>query len=227
MGLINNDVYVCSNGAQNTGTYVSFATETLYISQAAYGLYPYMNPSSQVPSYNVRANYRVYWDCQCRMTGMSFIDLKSISVILTSDQLNTNMYSALYAALKLQYTNTTDVFEPVPVSPTGASGSSGSSGSSGASGESGASGPSGESGSSGASGPSGESGPSGPSGESGASGPSGASGESGASGPSGASGESGASGPSGPSGESGASGPSGPSGESGASGPSGESGPMQ
>jgi len=146
MGLINHDVYECSNGAQNTGTYISFATETLYVSQGNTSQFP-----TTVPYYNVRANYRVYWDEECRMMGKSFIDLKSVNAVITAEQLNGNVYSSLYASLKSQYPNTTDVFDLPPVSPTGASGASG------------ASGPSGESGASGASGESGASGPSGPS----------------------------------------------------------------
>ena len=115
MGLINNDVYTCSNGVQKAQTYLSLATETIYLCQAS------SDPS--IPSadriYNVRANYRIYWDEECRMMNKPFIDLQSISTQLTNAQLDSNLYGSLYAAIKLIYPNTSDVliraapFEPV------------------------------------------------------------------------------------------------------------------
>jgi len=103
MGIINNDVYICSNGVQKAGTYISFASETLYVVQN-YN----MTNSSSPASYNVRANYRIFWDQACREEGKTFIDLKSIHVTLTSEQLNSNIYSILYAELKTLYPNSVD-----------------------------------------------------------------------------------------------------------------------
>jgi len=108
MGLINNDVYVASNGVEKVGTYISFATETLYLRQAS------LNPTS----YSVNANYRIYWDQECREMGKSFIDLKSVSANLTAEQLNGNLYEALYDALKVVYPNTGNSrVAPAPVAP--------------------------------------------------------------------------------------------------------------
>jgi hypothetical protein len=98
MGLINNDVYVASNGVEKVGTYISFATETLYLRQNSV--------ISGAQTYSVNANYRIYWDQECREMGKSFIDLKSVSANLTADQLNGNLYEALYDALKVIYPNT-------------------------------------------------------------------------------------------------------------------------
>ena len=98
MGLINNDVYVASNGVEKVGTYISFATETLYLRQNSV--------VSGDQTYSVNANYRIYWDQECREMGKSFIDLKSVSANLTAAQLNGNLYEALYDALKLIYPNT-------------------------------------------------------------------------------------------------------------------------
>ena len=104
MGIINNDVYVCSNGVQKAGTYLSFATETLYVVQN-YN----MGAATNAPqTYNVRANYRIFWDLDCRQAGKSFIDLKSITANLTMDQLNNNIYSVLYGELKNLYPNCVD-----------------------------------------------------------------------------------------------------------------------
>ncbi len=107
MGLINNDVYECSNGVQKAGTYISFATETIYLVQNNQGVNG-QNPSSSDRNYNVRANYRVFWDQDCREAGKSFIDLKSVNVNITSDQLNSNIYTILYDELKKIYPNTSD-----------------------------------------------------------------------------------------------------------------------
>ena len=110
MGIINNDVYVCSNGVEKTGTYISFATETIYVVQNYSGMMamPGQTNVGSSSGYNVRANYRVFWDQDCREAGKSFIDLKSISVTLTSDQLNSNIYGILYEQLKTIYPNSDD-----------------------------------------------------------------------------------------------------------------------
>ena len=104
MGLINNDVYSCANGVQKAGTYISFGTETVYLCQAS------SDPS--VPAadrkYNVRANYRVYWDKDCRNANKPFLDLQSVSTQLSAAQLETNLYGALYKALKVIYPNCSD-----------------------------------------------------------------------------------------------------------------------
>jgi hypothetical protein len=104
MGLINNDVYSCANGVQKAGTYISFGTETVYLCQAS------SDPSIAAADrkYNVRANYRVYWDKDCRNANKPFLDLQSVSTQLTAAQLETNLYGALYEALKVVYPNCSD-----------------------------------------------------------------------------------------------------------------------
>ena len=130
MGIINNDVYVCSNGVEKTGTYISFATETIYVVQNYSSMMAM--PGQTNAGYSVRANYRVFWDQDCREAGKSFIDLKSISTTLTSDQLNSNIYGILYEQLKTIYPNSDDELTakakaavpvssgPVPSMPAGA-----------------------------------------------------------------------------------------------------------
>ena len=120
MGIINNDVYVCSNGVQKAGTYISFATETIYVVQNYGGMPMPMPGQGSVPTsggYNVRANYRIFWDQECREAGKSFIDLKSVSATLTSEQLNSNIYAVLYEELKKIYPNTSDELRAAPVAP--------------------------------------------------------------------------------------------------------------
>ena len=104
MGLINNDVYSCANGVQKVGTYISFGTETVYLCQAS------SDPSVAAADrkYNVRANYRVYWDKDCRNANKPFLDLQSVSTQLSAAQLETNLYGALYEALKVTYPNCSD-----------------------------------------------------------------------------------------------------------------------
>ena len=113
MGLINNDVYSCASGVQKVGTYISFGTETVYLCQNS------SDPS--VPSadrkYNVRANYRVYWDKDCRTANKPFLDLQSVSTQLTAAQLETNLYGALYEVLKVTYPNYTDEVSATPSAP--------------------------------------------------------------------------------------------------------------
>lgn len=124
MGLINNDVYTASNGVQKTGAYVCFANETLYLTQQG-GVSPFP-PSSDVapssePVYNVRANYRVYWDKEARDSGKGFIDLQSVSTTIPRSQLSSSLYERLYDVLKQTYPNSVDELTvreaPAPVVP--------------------------------------------------------------------------------------------------------------
>jgi hypothetical protein len=127
MGIINNDVYECTNGVQKAGTYISFATETIYLVQNYPGTPAPMPdqslPSSSERSYSVRANYRIFWDQAAREAGKSFIDLKSVSITLTADQLNSNIYQLMYEELKKIYPNSSDELrtvsssEPAPSDP--------------------------------------------------------------------------------------------------------------
>jgi hypothetical protein len=110
MGLTNNNNYICSNGIQKTGAYISFANETVYIRQA-------FNGQSTQPTYTLNANYRVFWDEAARSANMSYIDLKSVSVSITQDMLNNNMYKCLYDELKKIYPNTTDILKGVATFP--------------------------------------------------------------------------------------------------------------
>ena len=109
MGIINNDVYECSNGVQKAGTYISFATETIYLVQNYSG----MNTPSAERNYSARANYRIFWDQAAREAGKSFIDLKSVNVTLTGDQLDSNIYQIMYEELKKIYPNTSDELRAV------------------------------------------------------------------------------------------------------------------
>ena len=117
MGIINNDVYECSNGVQKVGTYISFATETIYLVQTSPSI-PFPMPGQTIPSssersYNARANYRIFWDQAAREAGKSFIDLKSVNVTLTAEQLNSNIYQLMYEELKKIYPNTSDELRAV------------------------------------------------------------------------------------------------------------------
>jgi len=118
MGLINTDVYSAPNGVQKSGTYISFANETLYVIQSSLnsGLSaPPMltdpnlqGPLPTEPMYFIRANYRVYWDEETRLSGKGFIDLKQVSTKIPLSQLTNNLYDILYNVLKQTYPNATD-----------------------------------------------------------------------------------------------------------------------
>ena len=116
MGFINNDNYVCRNGVEKMGTYISFAMEMINIKQniavPADSFIPF------VSSYSITSNYRVYWDKSCRDLNKSPIDTQSISMNISSDQLNDNIYTVLYNELKKTYTNYMDeIVNEVPVAP--------------------------------------------------------------------------------------------------------------
>jgi hypothetical protein len=123
MGLINNDTYTASNGVEKAGTYIAFSNETLYVSQASSMGAAGESPSE--PMYAIRANYRIFWDKAARDAGKNFLDLQSVSTVVSLSQLSNNPYTILYDVLKGKYPNATDelrVAEPVapvadPVAP--------------------------------------------------------------------------------------------------------------
>lgn len=119
MGLINNDTYTASNGVQKVGTYIAFSNETLYISQASSTGAAGQSPSE--PMYMMRANYRIFWDKAARDAGKSFLDLQSVSTVVSLSQLSNNPYTILYDVLKGVYPNATDELQVaapvVPVAP--------------------------------------------------------------------------------------------------------------
>jgi hypothetical protein len=95
MGLINNDIYMASNGCEKKGTYISFNNEHVYI-------YKYNN------DYAVTANYRIYWDKSARNVNKQYMDSYSVLVNIKESQLNQNPYTILYSELKRKYVNSDD-----------------------------------------------------------------------------------------------------------------------
>ena len=127
MGLINTDVYSAPNGVQKAGTYISFANETLYVVQSSLnsGLSaPPMledpniqGPLPTEPMYFIRANYRIYWDEDARLSGKGFIDLKQVSTKIPLSQLSNNLYDVLYNVLKQTYPNSSDCLRSQDIIP--------------------------------------------------------------------------------------------------------------
>ena len=109
MGIINHDTFIASNGIEKNNTYISFNNETLYLKK--------LNMSN---IYNVNANYRVYWDKSARDNQKTFIELISITMQISENQLSSSLYTLLYEELKKKYINITDDIdivsapEPVP-----------------------------------------------------------------------------------------------------------------
>lgn len=101
MGLINPDVHTTSSGVTKTDTYISFNTETLYLRQNGVD-------ESGNNLYMVNANYRIFWDHDSKINGKAFLDLQSVSAVITEAELSSNIYTVLYDKLKLQYPNATD-----------------------------------------------------------------------------------------------------------------------
>jgi len=97
MGLIVNDTYTASNGVEKAGVYISFNSETVYLRK-----------ENDENKYNVRANYRVYWDKQAKDAGKQFVELNSVSVSIPAEDLGSNLFACLYAEIKKKYVNSTD-----------------------------------------------------------------------------------------------------------------------
>jgi hypothetical protein len=102
MGLINNDLFVAWNGVEKSGTYVSFSAEaiTLHQKRAATAESP--------ATYNVHANYRIFWDKAAKDAGKTFMELRRVEITVTEAELSANLYGLLYAELKKTYPNAVD-----------------------------------------------------------------------------------------------------------------------
>ena len=111
MGLINEATVTLSTGVEKAGTYISFANETLYLTQG------YGQDASLPTTYQLRANYRIFWNKAAREEGKPFIDLQSVSVQLTASELAGNPYEALYAYLKTVYPSYVDEIRAAPAAP--------------------------------------------------------------------------------------------------------------
>ena len=96
MGIINNDPFIASSGAEKVGTYISFNSETLYLRKAT------------VNTYTVNANYRIFWDKAAKDANKPFMELRTVSTQVAEADLSGSLYTLLYAELKKLYPNSTD-----------------------------------------------------------------------------------------------------------------------
>jgi hypothetical protein len=108
MGLIVNENYVAANGVQKQGVYISFNNETVYLRKGSPVPNVYPVDSTLANKYEVRANYRVFWDKDAKDSGKSFLELNSVSAFLSEQELNGNLYTCLYNELKKKYVNSVD-----------------------------------------------------------------------------------------------------------------------
>lgn len=97
MGLINPDTYTTKAGVEKTGTYLSFAHETIFVQKESETVY------------NLFGNYRVYWNKDTRLAEKPFLVTEQVQCTLSEADLSTmNPYMCLYDALRLKYTNAID-----------------------------------------------------------------------------------------------------------------------
>jgi len=96
MGLINNDSYETPFGTSLTGTYISVATNTMYVFRVETG-------------YMLRYTATVWATQEARTEGKASVSTTRYGVTLTGEQLAQGIYDLAYADLKTKYPNTTDV----------------------------------------------------------------------------------------------------------------------
>jgi hypothetical protein len=101
MGIINNDLFVASNGAEKSGTYISFSNETLYLRKNEILI-------NHPTTYAVHANARIFWDKAARDAQKPFLELRTVNANVSDADLSGNLYAILYAELKKQYPNSVD-----------------------------------------------------------------------------------------------------------------------
>lgn len=100
MGIINPNAYETIYGNVLYNTYISLGKDVVLVRKVE---------QDGVYKYEVVSNYYVYVDKNARDTGKANVGLEGIVVHVTSEELNTNIYSIIYNKIKEKYPNSIDV----------------------------------------------------------------------------------------------------------------------
>lgn len=101
MGIINHDSIQTDSGITITDTYISFHYETIFTKK--------IDPNN----YQIFTNYKIFLNLEAKDTGKAPIAQYPISTNITKEQLDANIFSYLYDALKVIYPNSTDEISPI------------------------------------------------------------------------------------------------------------------
>lgn len=99
MGIIINDTLLFANGLSASDTYCSFYRASIELMK---------HDESVVTSYSVRGSACIFCSKDYRDESKPILDRVNVSVTLTQNQLESNMYGHLYEALKEKYESTSD-----------------------------------------------------------------------------------------------------------------------
>lgn len=109
MGIINPDVYVTNQGIEKKNTYISFYNQTVNMKKTN------KDPSA-VNLYEVSAIANIWWDQPARESDKNTITCVFVSTKVAADAIDQNLYTILYARLKVMFPNAYDA-PAAPVAP--------------------------------------------------------------------------------------------------------------
>ena len=110
MGIINPDVYVTNQGIEKKNTYISFYNHAVNMRKNG------IDPSS-LNVYEVSSVANIWWDQPARESSKNTLVSVYVSTQLSSDAIGQNLYTILYARLKVMFPNAYDAPETVAVAP--------------------------------------------------------------------------------------------------------------
>jgi hypothetical protein len=99
MGIIIEDTITLSNGLSASNVYCSFYGSEISLEKDR-------NNSS---NYSLRGSACIWFNQLYRNESKPILDRVNVNVTITKSQLDTNVYTHLYTALKLKYTTTTNL----------------------------------------------------------------------------------------------------------------------
>lgn len=99
MGLINPDIYVTNQGIEKANTYISFFGQSVNMRKNG-------TDASGVSVFDVNAIACIWWDQASRESNKS--PIASIMVSVQTTDISQNLYSLLYAQLKVMFPNAYD-----------------------------------------------------------------------------------------------------------------------
>ena len=99
MGIIINDTLHFANGLSASKTYCSFYRDSIELKK---------QDESSVTSYTLRGSACIFCCKGFRDASKPILDRVNVSVTLSKNQLESNIYGHLYEALKEQYESTSD-----------------------------------------------------------------------------------------------------------------------
>lgn len=106
--LIGDTIEITRTGLSITGAYASFCTNEIRLEKREEKMTDAEGVETKTVIYTVRSVARIWKDADARTCEKHPLDGIMVQKTLTTEEMNTNLYTVLYNELKSKYTTTTD-----------------------------------------------------------------------------------------------------------------------